>query len=300
MKRKIVILSVILIFSTLFIGCSKTHKEEFNEFENNIFGNGAVPDEIPNNVNDLGNDDTSFGTSIEDLGAYKGYFEEEIADVTVTCISGTQDSHKLEGNTLTFGAVSEDSVYSLSGKLKGNIVIDIGDEHKFELELQGFSLVSENGEPIKILSGNEVSLKAKNGYENYVYDMRRVLDENETEQVAGAVYSEVDLEISGKGKLYVVSENNNGIRSKDDLQVKNLELTVICVDNALKGNDSVEIVGGKHTLIASAGDGIKTSKSDVSEKGNQRGNVSICEGAVVDIYSACDGIDKRINKICKQ
>ena len=36
MKRKIVILSVILIFSTLFIGCSKTHKEEFNEFENNI------------------------------------------------------------------------------------------------------------------------------------------------------------------------------------------------------------------------------------------------------------------------
>ena len=34
MKRKIVILSVILIFSTLFIGCSKTHKEGFNEFEN--------------------------------------------------------------------------------------------------------------------------------------------------------------------------------------------------------------------------------------------------------------------------
>ena len=82
---------------------------------------------------------------------------------------------------------------------------------------------------------------------------------------SGAIHSLVDLEIGGKGQLNIVSKNNNGIHSKDDLQVKNLNLFVSCVDNALKGNDSVTLENATTTLIATAGDGIKTSNSDVSD-----------------------------------
>ena len=53
-----------------------------------------------------------------------------------------------EGGTLTFTAVNEDSVYSVSGKLKGNIVIDIGDDYKFDIEASGLSLVSDTASPI--------------------------------------------------------------------------------------------------------------------------------------------------------
>ncbi|MBQ9121450.1 MAG: carbohydrate-binding domain-containing protein, partial [Clostridia bacterium] len=135
-----------------------------------------------------------------------------------------------------------------------------------------------------------VTLTAKKDCENYIYDRRAAVSKEDEAAYKGAIHSEVDLEISGKGKLTVVSEQNNGIHTKDDLQVKNLTLSVACTDNALKGNDSVEIVNANTTLIATKGDGIKTSNSDVSEKGNQRGTVTVT-GGTHTIYAACDGTD---------
>lgn len=47
---------------------------------------------------------------------------------------------------------------------------------------------------------------------------------------------------------------------------------------------------GNLILIARQGDGIKTTNSDISSKGNQRGTVALSGGDVL-IYAACDGID---------
>lgn len=209
------------------------------------------------------------------------------AGITVTCLSGTDGCYKLEGSTLTFTNVSADSVYAISGQLKGNIVINIGNDYKFDLELHGFSIISDTESPIVVLSGDKVTLTAKKDYVNYIYDTRAAVDET---QYSAAVYSLVDLKIAGKGELKIVSENNNGIHTKDDLEVKNLTLTVHCVDNALKGNDSVTVENATTTLIATKGDGIKTTNSDISDKGNQRGTVTIA-GGTHTIYAACDGVD---------
>jgi len=243
---------------------------------------------------DLGDDNKTFGEDIRDTGAYDGYFEGESTDVVVTCVSGTQGAYKLEGTTLTFTGVGEESVYSISGKLRGNIVIDVGESYKFDLELHGLSLVCNSTNPITVVSGDEVAIQAKKDTKNYIYDMRSVIDSTDETLYAGAIHSDVDLEIGGKGELTVVSENNNGIHSKDDLQVKNLTLFVACIDNALKGNDGVEIEGGSTTLIAAGGDCIKTSNSDISEKGNQRGSISIA-GGTHNLYAACDGMDAAYN-----
>ena len=239
----------------------------------------------------LGDENTTFGEDISEE-IYGGYFENEGTDITVTCVSGTPNAYTSENNVLTFTALTQDSVYSVSGNLKGSVVIDVGSEYKLDLELCGFSLISENANPVSVLSGNKVTITAKKGYESYIYDEReKITDES---QFSGAIYSLCDLEIAGKGSLTVVSKNNNGIHSKDDLEVKNLTLTVTCKDNALKGNDSVSITGGNLTIIATQGDGIKTTNSDVSEKGNQRGTVTIT-GGEHSIYAACDGIDAAYN-----
>ena len=150
--------------------------------------------------------------------------------------------------------------------------------------------------PIIVLSGSEVAIQAKKDTINYIYDNREAIDETNTDLYSGAIHSLVDLEIGGKGKLEVESKNNNGIHSKDDLQVKNLTLSVSCIDNALKGNDSVEITDATITLISKQGDGIKTINSDVSSKGNQRGTISI-NGGTINIYAACDGIDAAYNVV---
>ena len=300
---KIRILALLLCFGLLFTGCGghgskddisnngghNNQTENNNNIENNETESGTQGE-----VADLGDDNKTFGEDIEDKGAYDGYFEGESADIVVECVSGTDKAYKLEGTTLTFTTIGEETVYSISGTFRGNIVIDVGYSYKFELELHGLSLVCNSTNPITVISGDEVAIKAKKDTKNYIYDMRSAIDTTDETLYSGAIHSDVDLEIGGKGALTVVSENNNGIHSKDDLQVKNLTLLVACIDNTLKGNDGVEIEGGNTTLIASAGDCIKTSNSDISEKGNQRGSISIV-GGTHTLYAACDGIDAAYN-----
>ena len=263
-----------LALTLLLAGCQKTDSKQ--------------PAESFAPAPQLSADDSSFGESLEDLGVYQGYFEENANEITVTTHSGTADPYTLEGSTLTFTAIDQDTVCAISGTFRGNIVIDVGDAYKFDLELTGLSLVCDSTNPITVSSGSEVSLTAKKDTENYIYDMRAAIEDEAL--YSAAVYSLVDLEVCGKGSLVVLSENNNGIHTKDDLQVKNLTLTVACVDNALKGNDSVELENATTTLIASGGDGIKTTNTNISDKGNQRGTVSIT-GGTHTIYAACDGID---------
>lgn len=238
---------------------------------------------------DFGGDDTSFGESLEELGAFDGYFEEEKETLTVTCISGTAGAYTLTDGVLTFTSLTEDSVYALSGQLVGSVVIDVGEAYRLDLEMRGLSLVSKTANPVYALSGDKVSLTAKKDTKNYIYDEREAVA-GESEEKKAAVYAETDLEICGKGSLTLVSENNGGIHTKNDLTVKNLTLLVSCADNALKGNDGVRLESGTTTLIAKAGDGIKTTNSHISEKGNQKGSISVM-GGTHTVYAACDGID---------
>lgn len=224
-------------------------------------------------------------------------FVERSMLYTITCVSGTENAYTVLDDTLTFTSIDTDTVYSISGEFEGNIVIDVDQSgtYKFDLELTGFTLTCDYTNPITILSGNEVSITAKNGTENFIYDNREEIDPTDDALYSAAVYSTVDLEICGKGTLTVVSANNDGIHTKDDLQVKNLTLSVTAKDNALKGNDSVEITNATTTLIASAGDCIKTTNSHINENtSKQKGSVSVA-GGTHNLYAACDGIDAAYN-----
>ena len=237
---------------------------------------------------------------------------ENADTLAVSYVSGTDNCWTLSGKTLTFSGLTENTVCSVTGEFDGQIIIDAGDGYKFELELCGVTLYSDEQNPINIISGDKVTLTAKKGSKNYVYDTRAAVSDttsdgttsdnttsgdatsSDTTSVSSAIYSVCDLDLGGKGELIVISANNNGIHSKKDLDVKNLTLSVTCADNALKGNDSVDVTGGVITLVAKSGDGIKTTDTDVSTKGNQRGTVSI-SGGTVNIYAACDGIDAAYN-----
>ncbi|HBF15583.1 MAG TPA: hypothetical protein DDW30_07905 [Clostridiales bacterium] len=212
----------------------------------------------------------------------------ESATVTVKCESGTAGCAKVEGNTLTLSGMTEDSVYSLSGVFYGNIVVEGNEACKIELELQGVTVNSAAECPLTVSGADEVTISAKKGTDNYLCDLREAVTDEDA--ISAAVWTDCDLKLQGKGNLYVSSVANNGIHTKDDLKVKNLFLQVECEDNALKGNDSVTIESGTLILIARTGDGIKTTNSDLSSKGKQRGTVAIT-GGDVRIYAACDGID---------
>ncbi len=215
----------------------------------------------------------------------------------IVYMSGTQNAYTIADNTITFTEISEETVYAISGSLDGNIVIDVGESYNFELQLIGFTLSSSVECPITILSAKNADIKAKAGTESFIYDNREAVDSTDETQYSASIYALCDLDICGQGSLIIESKNNNGIHTKDDLVVKNLTLSVKCVDNALKGNDSVTLENSKTTLIATQGDCIKTTNSDISTTNSiQRGTISI-NGGVHNLYSACDAIDASYNVV---
>ena len=66
--------------------------------------------------------------------------------------------------TLTFTAIDTKTVYAITGYFAGNIVIDVGDTYKFDLELTGFTLTSNTVNPITILRGNKRARKGISPY----------------------------------------------------------------------------------------------------------------------------------------
>jgi len=193
------------------------------------------------------------------------------------------------GNIYTITKAGE---YTISGDLaEGSIVVDAADAEVL-INLNGVNIKSRTTSPINIIAADKVEISAKKDTLNYITDDRE--EASDTVPTA-AIYAESDLKIKGKGELYIYGNYNNGIHSKDDLDIKNLTLYVNALNNAIKGNDSVTIDTANVVAISKGGDGIKTTNSDISSKGNQRGTITITGLSTVDVYACCDGIDAAYN-----
>ncbi len=202
-----------------------------------------------------------------------------------------------DGTFYTFGAryvVTTAGTYSLKGTLHGQILVDASDDDDVVLELNGTTIIYDQNSPIYILNANGVDISAKNGTENTVTDLRETKVEDEEGMGEGAIYSKCDLKLKGKGKLTVTGNHNNGIHSSDDLEIKNLNVSTTAIKNAYKGNDSLTIESGTIQAISTSGDGFKTENTDISSKGNQRGNITISGGEITS-YTAFDAFDAAYN-----
>lgn len=181
---------------------------------------------------------------------------------------------------------------TLKGKLsEGQIQVN-APEDEVEFTLNGVSISNSTVSPIDVVSCDKIEISAKKNKANYIYDNRStsIVDE-ENDQYGGAIYVEDgDLKLKGKGQLLLKSLSNNGVHAKDDVTVKNLGLVVNAVNNGIKGNDSITFEEEPKVLIECGNDGLKTSSTDISSKGNQRGSISIL-GGELEIQSYGDAID---------
>ena len=219
------------------------------------------------------------------------------ADQTGAFSITTEDgTYEQDGNVYTLTAAGE---YVLSGYLSGEIVVDAADA-EVVLLLNGVTIEYDRNSPILVKNADEVSVKSAEGTENTIYDKRSTKTVDVDEQGEGAISAKCDLKIVGKGTLYVEGNYNNGIHTTKDLTVQKLTLKVKAYNNALKGKDSVTIKSGTLQVISTNGDGIETSDSDVSSKGNQRGTITIgetnaTETPTVTVYAAGDGVQAAYN-----
>lgn len=208
-------------------------------------------------------------------------------DFTVT--SDTSDGVTQSGSVYTITKAGE---YTVTGLLsEGQLIVDAGDEDEVTIVLNGTSITCSSGSPIYVKNASKVKIKSEENSFNEVIDNRTETTEDSSDDAGNAaIYATCDLKLVGKGALVVTGNYNNGIQSKDDLSIKNVIVKVTAVNNAVKGNDAVDIESGNIIAISAKGDGIKTSNSSLSNKGNQKGIVTIT-GGNIEVYATCDGID---------
>lgn len=232
-------------------------------------------------------DITKEDTDVTHADDAENYRVSITGDFTVT--SDTSDGVTQSGSVYTITKAGE---YTVAGLLsEGQLIVDAGDENEVTIVLNGTSITGSSGSPIYVKNASEVKIKSEENSFNEVIDNRAEATEDSSDDAGNAaIYATCDLKLVGKGALVVTANYNNGIQSKDDLSIKNVIVKVTAVNNAFKGNDAVDIESGNIIAISAKGDGIKTSNSSISNKGNQKGIVTIT-GGNIDVYVACDGID---------
>ena len=162
-------------------------------------------------------------------------------------------------------------------------------EIKVTINLEGATIENTENSPIYVADCDSISLSAKNSKVNYIKDKRATYTEDVAGQGKGSIYvANGDLSFKGKGELNIEANYYNGVHGKDDVEIKNLTLNVTAVNHGIRGNDSVTIESGIIN-ISCGGDGLHTENSDISSKGNQRGNVTI-SGGTITINSWGDAI----------
>ena len=232
-------------------------------------------------------DITKEDTDVTHADDAENYRVSITGDFTVT--SDTSDGVTQSGSVYTITKAGE---YTVTGLLsEGQLIVDAGDEDEVTIVLNGTSITCSSGSPIYVKNASKVEIKSEENSFNEVIDNRTEATEDSSDDAGNAaIYATCDLKLVGKGALVVTGNYNNGIQSKDDLSIKNVIVKVTAVNNAVKGNNAVDIESGNIIAISAKGDGIKTSNSSISNKDNQKGIVTIT-GGNIDVYAACDGID---------
>ena len=244
-------------------------------------------------------DDENLTAMVEDVNSIKEYKDYTTGEYEEVKLNGDSIEYSGSGATVNGSdiVISAAGTYVLSGTLNdGAIIVDSAEEKNVALVLNGANITCKDGAPIYVKScGKNVVLSLAPGTENtvtdgasYTYEYVTTSTDYETgeesTQPGGAIFSKADLRINGTGKLTVKANCNDGIVSKDDLEIAQATLVIDAADDGIVGKDSVAVKSGSITVKA-GGDGIKSTNDEKESKGY----VVIADGTF-KIASGADGI----------
>ena len=197
----------------------------------------------------------------------------------------------------TYDATNAEYTFTVKGSYE-QIYVNAPDK-VIVIELNNATIQNSLNSPIYVADCDKVEISAKKETTNNVKDNRPILVEEEADQGKGAIYVDNgDLKLKGTGTLNITSTYFNGIHCKDDVKIQKQTLNVNAVNHGIRGNDSITVTSGTIN-ISCGGDGLHTENSDVSSKGNQKGNVTI-NGGTLTINSWSDAIQASYNAVIEQ
>ena len=172
--------------------------------------------------------------------------------------------------------ISAPGIYSFSGSLDdGQIIIAISKEERAEIILNGVQITNYSSPAVLVNSADKVTFNIADGTNNVITSgIAADMDAFDGSQKKAAIYADDDIKFKGNGSLMVNGYINNGIASKNDIDIKECVLSIVAANNGIKGNDSVEISGASVNITA-GNHGIKT---DTQKEG--KGYVTIVNSSL--------------------
>ena len=194
-------------------------------------------------------------------------------------ISSMGNGVQISGNVVT---VTTSGTYAFTGTLiDGQIIVDADDSDIVTLVLNGVDMYCSDSAPIFVKNAEDVIIVLSENTDNYVRDGDSyVFEDNSTDEPDATIFSKDDLVITGDGTLTVNANFNNGIQSKDDLEIAGGTITVTAANDGIKGTDSL-VVRNAAISIGAEGDGMQSTNAEDDGKGYvliQSGSITIVSG----------------------
>ena len=248
MKKRIIAFLLCLVMTAfVFSSCGESEK---------------IPAETQNDTDQMSD------TEKNDVAVPEGEIKITFDGSTVS-VDKPHDAVEISGTTVNIKAAGR---YVFSGTLEdGAIIVDAPKTDKVDLVLAGVSITNSQSAPLYIKSCDKADIILPLGCENFLTDAVNYKFENGEDKPNACIYSSEDIDFEGEGSLTVVGNYNNGIGSKNDIDIESGIINVRAVNNGIKGNDSVSILGGAIT-IEGADDGIKSDNETDPAKGFVRIN----------------------------
>ena len=262
------------------------------------------------------NTQTTTKTSMNSTAATTGtstYFEA--SDLTATYDESKASKISLQGTTATVSGdgvtvngstveITKAGTYIVEGTATGvQLKVAAGKEDEVQIVFKNVTLKNTEA-PLLVDTAKKVILTLADGTKN------KVADES-TSTVKGAIYSDSDLTINGKGSLTVNGNASNAIKSKDGIRIVDATVTTSAKKHGVAANDFVNVTGATLNLTADE-DGIHSDNEDDVLLGNvyltntnitvnagddginASNTMLIDEGATIDVQKSEEGLEARL------
>ncbi|MBQ5996143.1 MAG: carbohydrate-binding domain-containing protein [Clostridia bacterium] len=195
------------------------------------------------------------------------------------------------------GAKAEDGIvtinqagtYVLSGTMTDGRVIVDAQGQEVVLILSDVSISCSYSSPLYIYKSSKTTVYLEQGSQNVLtdgstYNFNDSYSSQTDEEPNACLFSKSDLVIAGEGSLTVNAGFNNGITSKDTLQIENASLTVNAKANGIGGKDYLTLKNASLTVTSGA-DGIRSTNDTDPTLG-----YVIIAGSALKLNAGEDGI----------
>ncbi|TQD25888.1 carbohydrate-binding domain-containing protein [Methanolobus vulcani] len=268
MKKYILIggtlLALLLIFLSVGGSIVPTTTEESND---DLSGEGS----IVSTTTEESNDDSSIYAA-----------SSEFTDRDLEQEANLEDATYVEVESDTDITISEEGVYVISGEATDvTIYVDVEDESKVQIVLDGVNIVNDDMPVIYVKSADKVFITITDS-ENYMETAGAFVSDGDT-NLDAVIFSKDDLVFNGVGSLEIVS-SENGISSKDDLKITGGTYYVTSELDSFEANDRILIYDGTFDVESS-----KDAFHCENDEDDSLGNIYIYDGTF-EINAADDGI----------